>query len=495
MFRKSVRIKFILWYTLLLAVTFLLFSFILYFDFEKSQRDNMDDLLFSQAEGVVSSINTYWETEKMEAIKGGVSESVFTKINNENFVKIARRWVSEKSREPELLNIMVSIYDYSGAIIASSAGLGQGSYLPDGIANKLDEDNVFYENRRIRLSRSSEMSFRVLTLGVVENGKIVYFVQVASPLTLFYASIRRLRFILFLLLPLTVFIASIAAGEFLVSITLKPLNRMMKTVRQITGENMHLRLQIPETKDEIKKLAETFNEMLDKINSAFISQKRFMHDASHELRTPLTILKGELEVALKKARSQDEYLSVLRSNLEEINRIVRIVENLLLLARFDSQEAVLKKNPLDLGLLLEETVKDTRVLAEKKNISVESSLEGNVEFEADGEKLRRVFLNLLDNAIKYTLEGGRVSVGLAKRGSYAEIEIADTGIGIDNKDLPFIFERLYRADKSRSSQGFGLGLSIAKSIVQAHRGTISVQSKLHQGTTFKVCLPLTALPD
>ncbi|MCX5714303.1 MAG: HAMP domain-containing protein, partial [Candidatus Omnitrophica bacterium] len=280
MFGKSIRIKFILWYTLLLAVTFLLFSLILYFDFKKSQRDNMDDLLFSQAEGVANSINTYWETEKLEAIKDGVADqgvaAVFTKINNANFIKIARRWVSEKSREPELVNILVSIYDHKGGIIASSVGFEQGFYLPSGIVNKLDEDNAFYEDRRIRFNRHNEMLFRVLTLGVIGNGKVAYFVQVASPLNLFYASLRRLRYVLFLLLPLTVLIASIAAGEFLVSITLKPLNRMMKTVRQITGGNMQLRLQIPDTKDEIKKLAETFNEMLDKINNAFISERRFM---------------------------------------------------------------------------------------------------------------------------------------------------------------------------------------------------------------------------
>ncbi|MCX5714502.1 MAG: sensor histidine kinase, partial [Candidatus Omnitrophica bacterium] len=128
--------------------------------------------------------------------------------------------------------------------------------------------------------------------------------------------------------------------------------------------------------------------------------------------------------------------------------------------------------------------------AEKKNISVEVSLKSKIEVTVDGEKLGRVLLNLMDNAIKYTPKGGRITVSLAKHAAHAEVRIADTGIGIDEKDLPFIFERLYRADKSRSSQGFGLGLSIAKSIIQAHHGTIIAQSKLQQGSTFIVSLPL-----
>jgi heavy metal sensor kinase len=258
---------------------------------------------------------------------------------------------------------------------------------------------------------------------------------------------------------------------------------------------LKLRINIPETKDEIKKLADTFNEMLYRLEQAFSSQKQFIQDVSHELRTPLTILKGELEVTLNKIRSPQEYESVLLSSLEEIDRISRVVENLLLLAKFDAKQIQLKLAPAELNCTVEEALNDIKTLARQKNIRMDFRADEKIVLMMDQNQMRRLLLNLLDNAVKYTPENGRVNATLSKKNNHALIRISDTGVGIRQDELPRIFDRFYRADKSRNTCGFGLGLSIVKSIVQTHRGTIHAESKLGEGTTFTVSLPLFASPQ
>jgi heavy metal sensor kinase len=293
-----------------------------------------------------------------------------------------------------------------------------------------------------------------------------------------------------LLLPVAIFLTSIV-GLFLAEFTLKPLKKIIKTVRQITAENLKLRIDLPDTKDEIKRLADTFNEMLAKLDQSFSSQQQFIHDISHELRTPLTILKGELEVTLKKVRPQKEYESILHSSLEEMNKISRIIENLLMLARFDNKDVSFEIKPLDLNQLMQNILDDITILSDQKDIQINFSPEESIILEADEGQLRRAILNVLDNAIKYTTANGKVFVNLKKENNTAEIKISDTGIGMAKEHLPFIFDRFYRVDNSRNTNGFGLGLSIAKSIIKVHRGRIEVESQPNQGTTFIISLPLS----
>jgi len=492
MFLKSIRLKFIAWYAAILAVTFLLFSMILYYNFSRNLYARLDDLLQTKVEGIFNSIDTYWETQKLEAIKSGAGESVFSRINDINFAKIAERLVNEKLHDPELINMVVQILGADGKIIVSSTNVVS---IPDISSEKLkyivDEDGLF-ENFAVKLAGAKSLQFRLLTAPVIENDKVAYVVQVASPLNSINTALRRLKFLLFLLLPITVLVTSIVAGEFLASVTLRPINSIIKTARQITAENMKLRIDAPNSKDEIRRLADTFNNMLDKIERSFAAQRHFMQDISHELRTPLTILKGELEVALKRDRSQDEYSSILRSNLEEINNINRIVENLLMLLRFDAGEAALKKEPVDIAALLESVVNDLRTMAVQKGLAINFSYDGSekIILEADREKLRRAFLNIIDNAVKYTPQKGVISVTLDRERDFVRVVLKDTGIGIAKEDLPFIFDRFYRADKSRTDSSFGLGLSIVKSIVESHRGSVEAESVPKEGTVFTVRLPM-----
>ncbi|MBN2144760.1 MAG: HAMP domain-containing protein [Candidatus Aureabacteria bacterium] len=489
-FVKSIRLKFFLWYTLILTITFCLFSLALYHNFRHNLRKELDNRLHLKAEGIERSIETYWETEKLEASKYGSIKYVFNKINNANFAKIALRWVNEKSNKLDLMNIIVQIYNSNGEIVAPKEKALEPITLPDDILKHIVQGNSHYDDYTATINEK-EIPFRVFSLPVFESDKVAYVVQVASPLSPINTVLNRLKFLLFLLLPLTVIITGAFAGEFLASITLKPLNQMIETVRQITAQKMKLRITLPETKDEIKQLAETFNNMLEKVDNSLTAEKQFIQDLSHELKTPLTIIKGELETTLKKERSPDEYIATLNSNLEEIDKISKMVEKLLILARFDNESMQLKMEPLDLVLLLKELTEDLHIMADQKDIRIDFDPPTTpARLVGDKVKLQQVFLNIIDNAVKYTPKKGSIRLELMTNTDHICVKISDTGIGISEADIPFIFNRFYRADKSRSSIGFGLGLSIAKSITEAHGGKITVNSTLNAGSIFILTFPI-----
>lgn len=490
---KSIRFRFFFWYTLILAVTFSVFALALYFNVSATLKDQMDDLLLAKAEGIAGSINTYWETEKMDALKHGAKRNVFSKINNANFLKIARRWVDERSNDPDLMNILVQIYKPNGELIAFSRNALTHLSISKNSLHGLATNRIAYEDLQVAREGEKPLDLRILQIPVFEEGKMAYIVQVAGPLDSIWETLKGIKFILFLLLPITVVLASVLAGEFLASITLKPLKNMIETARQITAENLSLRITPPETQDEIRELAETFNEMLEKIQQVFISQKQFIQDISHELRTPLTIMRGELEVALKRRRSPEEYSATLMSSLEETTRVGKLLENLLALARLDSSSVSLSRDLEDISTIMRDTLADMEILAVQKGISIDFVSQKGIILPMDRDKIIRAFVNILDNAIKYTPEYGKLSVEVIREGDTAIVTIADTGIGIPQQDLPHIFDRFYQVDKSRSSEGFGLGLSIARSIIEAHGGSIAVESRQGHGTTFLISLPLRAL--
>jgi len=323
----------------------------------------------------------------------------------------------------------------------------------------------------------------------MENGQVAYYVQVLFPLASMISSLRQLKIILFFLFPF-IFLLSGLAGAFLARVTLNPIARMLDTIRHISAENMRLRVAVPNARDELRQLAETFNGMLDRLERAFTSQQQFIEDLAHEVKTPLAAIKGELEVTLMRLRSSEDYELVLNSSLEEVNRIIGLSENLLMLARCDSDRLTLDRGIVDLGSLVRETAGLMRSLAFQKDVSVSVSVTEPLKVLGDEAKLNRLLLSILDNALKHTPTHGSVNVRAFGDQEWARVEISDTGGGIADSDLPHIFDRFYRGKASERQGGFGLGLTIARSIAEAHQGKIEVASPPSGGTTFTVLLPL-----
>jgi len=274
---------------------------------------------------------------------------------------------------------------------------------------------------------------------------------------------------------------------------LKPISRIIDTARDIgQGQELSKRIPVLKIKDELGQLALTFNEMMNRLENSFKQVRQFSSDASHELRTPLTVLKGQNELILSKSRKPGEYQEVISSNLEEINYMSKVLEDLFLLSKSDENQVSLDCNQFNLKPLVEEVCKHAEVLAEEKNIQIIIAFLEAVQVKGDEVRLRQMSWNILQNGIKYTQCGGEVKVSLQNNGKFALMTIQDTGIGIPEEDLGFIFNRFYRVDKARSRDegGSGLGLSICRQIAEAHKGTIEVESKLGAGTRFKIRIPL-----
>lgn len=486
---KSIRFQITIWYMLILAITLAIFSIILYRDFSTSLKKTLDDRLFSKAEGIATSIDTYWETEKLEAIRDGAPANIFTKINNINFVKIAKTWVEEKSEDPRFINNILQIYDAQGMLIISSRHIIAEKKLTPDILAGIKTRPYFY-NLQTLSPDGSPIEMRMLAISLKENQKTAYIVQVGTLLNQVNTATDNLRQLLFIFLPITVILTGLV-GAFLAKLTLRPVDSMIHAIRQLKASNLKARIPLPGTRDEIERLARTFNAMMEELDKVFSYQQQFIQDASHELRTPLTIIKGEFEVILKKDRTPEDYQEVMTSSLEEINKIIKIIENLLTLAKFDCQQIPVKFEPLALDQLIQEITQHLKVLADNQQLTLQTHYQNTPMIEGDRTLITRMLTNLIENAIKYTPGPGHIKVTLAQEENLAVILISDTGIGIPPDDIDHIFDRFYRVDKSRHFYGFGLGLSIVKSILSLHDGIITVNSELNKGTTFTLKLPCT----
>jgi heavy metal sensor kinase len=300
-----------------------------------------------------------------------------------------------------------------------------------------------------------------------------------------------------LVISIPTLLACAAAGGYWISArALAPVDQITRTARTISAQNLSSRLVVPESRDELQRLSETLNGMLDRLESAFKKITQFTADASHELRTPVAVMRTRAELSLRKARSADEYRDVIAEVLAELEKTSGLIEQLMFLARADSGAETLHFAPTDVAGVLREACHQGSALAEAKQIAFDQKIPGGVMWmEGDATSLRRLFLILIDNAVKYTPASGQVEVSLQRNGKYAIAEVRDTGIGIAEADLPSVFERFYRADKARTREmgGVGLGLSIGRWITEVHNGTIEVHSTPGRGSIFQVRLPLSKM--
>lgn len=380
----------------------------------------------------------------------------------------------------ETASTLVIVADENGEIVARSRNLTMFNDLLDPNAGPYEES--------VSIVRHGTTQLRVYTVPLPGSDEQDphYYLQVARLLDT-YEHLNRVS-LTALLMGFAAATASLFVAVLLTPGLFKPLEDMAIAARQITrADDLSRRVPYANRPDEIGDLARAFNQTLERLERLFRTQQRLLADVSHELRTPLTTIRGNLDLMRRMGETDPESLSAIQV---EIERMTRLVGDLLLLARADSGGLPLERKPVELDYILFDVYRQVRIL--EPPVGIELTEVDQVTVLGDADRLKQLMLNLVENAVKYTPPGGEVSLSLSKKAGWAFFEVSDTGIGIPPENLPHVFDRFYRVDKARTRAqgGSGLGLSIAKWVAQAHGGAIRVTSQVGEGTTFSVTLPL-----
>ena len=491
MILNSIRIWLTLWYLGVLALIIAALCVFVYLSVARNLAQTIDENLNEIAHVVEADLH------KEDA---DIAAEKLQQTLDEETKKPDEADEDEKTLKEEVLTIEGAIVeelndlrfrDY-GIVVLDGSGQQIGSTITDarlqnGLKN-LSADVSFAD-----LPIENE-TFRVCRLSLKLDGKSFQLLVIRSlrEPTEFLDSLRK---IFYIAVPLALLLAGLG-GYFLARQSLAPVVSMSNQAAKISSTNLDERLPIKNERDELGGLAKVFNALLERLENSFAQQRRFMADASHELRTPLAIVRTEAEVALlKDDRTSAEYRESLNVIHDESKTLTHIVEDLFLLARADSGQLKPQFTTVYLDEMLTECVHAIRTLAEKRKVEIKISELAEMPLKADESLLHRLFLNLLDNAVKYNRENGTVSIAAETVGKNYRVTISDTGAGIAESDRAKIFERFYRVDKARShdntngKNGVGLGLSIAAWIAEVHQGSLTLQKSDADGSVFRVELP------
>ena len=338
----------------------------------------------------------------------------------------------------------------------------------------------------------NELPLRILST-TASAGRQRFVLQVAEPMDDYLEAVERFRTAMFVGIPILLGLAA-GVGYWMSSRALRPVDQISQAAQEINPQDLSQRVMVPQTSDELQRMAETLNQMLQRIESAVARITQFTADASHELRTPVALIRTRAEVTLAKPRTSEQYRDALKEVLAESERTTVLIENLMTLTRADTGSDTLSLHRTNIAEIASEVSAQAQTLAEAKRIQWSAAISNEaIWVRGNANALRRLLLILIDNAVKYTPAAGSVSLAIARNGTHAEIQVRGTGIGICETDLPHIFDRFYRADKARSRElgGAGLGLSIGRWIANAHGGEITVESSA-AGSVFVVKLPVVS---
>ncbi|MBM4462934.1 MAG: HAMP domain-containing protein [Chloroflexi bacterium] len=458
-FLHSIKFRFTVWYLLVLIILLSILSTVVYFHMSRSLNNNLDNSLELRATQL-QSIRTILDSIKQGEFQQELGEIVVLYYySGDTLVQVSSRNISvtldsqfvERAIDGESSFVTVhtttgeEVRLYAAPIRLPGPGGGTGVQQAAVVVGRSTKD----------IEQALDGLVRTLSIAV----------------------------------PLTLLVAA-GGGVFLARRALKPVDQISQTAQDIGGGDLSQRIEV-NTRDELGRLASTLNQMIGRLQRAFKRQQQFTADASHELRTPLAVIQAESSLALQKDRSASDYQKSLESVSQEANHMSAIIDRLLTLARADDGKDRLTFQEVNLAKLIQDLGADAEILCQEKGLRFHLGEAHDLIVKGDEAMLRQLFLNLLDNATKYTPSGGTVSVSFRTEGQMAVVAVSDTGIGIAPEDMPFIFERFYRVDKARSRAGggAGLGLAISQHIAKAHGGKIEVESQLGKGSTFTVSLP------
>jgi signal transduction histidine kinase len=480
----TIRLRLTLWYTALLGSTLILFSFIFY---------------------STLAANLWMQTQQEAARQASEVANALALQLQGNILII--RSNPTRVQFPDLdffgNSLGVQIIDLNGMILKRSANLGPMSVRNYAMALPTIRNGKSY---RFYTTSENGTPLLVYTVPIIANQIIVGAVQVIIPVAGVENTLNQVSRYLIIGTAFSLILAAIV-GAFLARRALAPIDTITQTAGSISRtKDLSRRLNIANDTSEVGQLAATFNEMLDRIQQLFKTQERLIADVSHELRTPLTTVQGNLDLLRRYAATAandperaKQIAAMLQETMTEAEsetaRMSTMITDLLTLAQVDSGALQLNREPVEMDTLLLDVYRQTRRIAEQRRgpnaLEIHLGSEDQALVYGDRERLRQIMLNLADNAIKYTPNGGTITLGLEKEGEWVKIMVSDTGIGISPEDQTFIFDRFYRTDKARSRElgGSGLGLSIVQWLAYAHQGKVTVASELQKGSTFTLWLP------
>jgi len=461
---RSIRFQLINWFAGLLLVVMLGFGALTYFRVKNYVVVVLGNTLTHRAQQIGRTL--------IANISNTGEQYVFSEI--------------ETRYAPELNDKFIRITREDGFVLYRSKTPNDASFTPANVP-PLAAEITAPQIREVTLPDEEKMLIAAVPQATAQGS---YLVEVGASLA---ENNRVLHALLWTLAAglLAIVCVTIFGGWLLIKRALTPVQNIMLAAQDITLRHLSRRLPVPKTGDEIASLSLVLNQMIARLDESFQNTSRFTADASHELRTPLTIMRGELEALLSREDLSAKIRDALASLLEEVERLVRIVEGLFALSRLDTGEAQIERVKIDLARLAETTAEQMCLLAEEKNIALRCEARERAEVEGDRARLKQVVVNLLDNAIKYTPQNGAVSLTVRAQNGSALLEVADSGPGIPEAALPHVFERFYRADEthSRNVDGAGLGLSIVQSICAAHGGSVTIKNEPSGGCRVTVNLP------
>jgi heavy metal sensor kinase len=463
---RSLSFKLTLWYIVILGGIVILAGIFQYQGFKDSLLEELDVKLLEIADETYET----WYGERGVSWEDAIEETKNRFQSDKPLIQLVQ--LGEKHEK----GIQKVIRDPQ---------IPEGSFLfEDKVysrADRSDIDSLVYET----ITEKNLGSYPIRAILFPVRGPNI--VQVGISLENTEIDLRRLLIIMILAGGGLLLLASLG-GNFIIRKALHPVKSVVQTARDISADDLSLRIEAGQRHDEIGELVDTFNDMISRLEKSVKKIKQFSGDVSHELRTPLTIIRGEIEVLLRKERDKDEYQKILKSTLEEAAYLERIIDDLLFLSRIDAREKKEFDKQVPLDEIVLKAVESKELAAKNNGLTLEIKKVEPVQIKGEEILLERMVTNVIDNAIRYTLPGGKVEVGLEKKGGQAILRVKDSGIGIPEESLPLIFDRFYVVDKSRFKEagGLGLGLSIVKQVADCHGAVIEVNSEVNQGTVFSI---------